>query len=339
MLTSPPEIFHKAYELQQNKSSFVLATVISVKGSTSAKIGSKAIFDDNFKNILGWVGGGCAESFLARQAARALQEKQTRIVTVDLDDEVFGLMPCGGIMEVYLEPHFPAPFLNTFLVNNEWTKAITQFVQQLSYHYQADEKLYGPKIISFHYWQEIFVFLAKSFAKNFNFSLEPLSDKKFLHYYEKTGTELIILGQTRITEELCRMAKLLEWKTTLYAQTPQEDLYPIGVSVCELPFDFSSIQLPKNATVIVASHHQLDHEFIAHALFSNANYVGLVASQKRAQLILKDLQNKQFSTSQLQNYFSPAGLSLPTETPAQIAFSILCEILFYQGYFGDQKWI
>jgi xanthine dehydrogenase accessory factor len=42
------------------------------------------------------------------EALKALTERQTRIVRVDLDDEVLGVgMPCGGNMEVYLEPRFP----------------------------------------------------------------------------------------------------------------------------------------------------------------------------------------------------------------------------------------
>src|SRR5271154_1035776 len=99
MHTSPNEIFAAVDALKRRQENFVLATVIRVHGSTSAKLGAKAIFSSDGKNVLGWVGGGCAESFLSREATLSLDEKIPRIVNVDLDDEVFGLMPCGGTMD------------------------------------------------------------------------------------------------------------------------------------------------------------------------------------------------------------------------------------------------
>lgn len=87
---------------------FVVATVIGVRGSSSAKPGSKAIISEAGKNIFGWIGGGCAETFICDEATKALAERKTRVVTADLDDEIFGLgMPCGGFMDVYIEPVFP----------------------------------------------------------------------------------------------------------------------------------------------------------------------------------------------------------------------------------------
>ena len=88
---------------------FATATVIRVHGSASAKPGSKAIIDAAGRNVFGWVGGGCAESMVREEALQALAEGRTRIVDVDLDDEVLGVgMPCGGNMQVYIEPHYPA---------------------------------------------------------------------------------------------------------------------------------------------------------------------------------------------------------------------------------------
>ena len=87
---------------------FAVATVIRVLGSASAKPGSKALIDETGRNVHGWVGGGCAESLVREEALAAMAEGATRIVEVDLDDEVLGVgMPCGGQMEVYIEPHLP----------------------------------------------------------------------------------------------------------------------------------------------------------------------------------------------------------------------------------------
>src|SRR5262249_46648263 len=120
--------------------SFILATVVAVHGSASAKTGSKAIFSAEGSNILGWVGGGCAESFLAREALEALKLKTPRVVRVDLDDEVFGLMPCGGTMDVYLEPPFPATSIELPDLG-EWSTDAARFVQQLGFFATFGEKV------------------------------------------------------------------------------------------------------------------------------------------------------------------------------------------------------
>ncbi len=106
------ELLEKLTEMHEAREPFVVATVIRVEGSASAKPGAKAIIDKNGKTLIGWVGGGCAESAVSQEALACLEDEQTRIVPIDLDDEVLGVgMPCGGMMEVYVEPYLPKPEL------------------------------------------------------------------------------------------------------------------------------------------------------------------------------------------------------------------------------------
>ena len=65
--------------------------------------------------------------------------------------------------------------------------------------------------------------------------------------------------------------------------------------------------------------------------------VALVASEKRSRLIVADLLERGLETSLLQRFCAPAGLNMPTDTPLQIAFSILCEILAAQNPASDSE--
>lgn len=106
------QFYERVLEMMMMRRPFALATVVAVRGSSSAKPGSKAIIDEMGSNVFGWIGGGCAQSFVCDEARRALDERRTRIVTADLDDEILGLgMPCGGFMDIYIEPVFPRPRL------------------------------------------------------------------------------------------------------------------------------------------------------------------------------------------------------------------------------------
>lgn len=102
------ELYRRAGELAAQGQSFALATVVRVKGSSSAKRGSKALIDAQGKILMGWVGGGCAESAVRSEAIKCIRAEKPALITLDLQDEVLGVgMPCGGMMDVYIEPVVP----------------------------------------------------------------------------------------------------------------------------------------------------------------------------------------------------------------------------------------
>jgi xanthine dehydrogenase accessory factor len=108
----PAELFETAQELKSRGEPFAIATVIGIQGSGSAKPGSKALVDSSGRVMLGWVGGGCAESTVCQEALESIRDGKVRVITLDLTDEVFGVgMPCGGMMQVYIEPVLPKPDL------------------------------------------------------------------------------------------------------------------------------------------------------------------------------------------------------------------------------------
>jgi xanthine dehydrogenase accessory factor len=90
----------------------VIATVVSTEGSASARPGAKALYDSQGRLVLGWVGGGCAESAVRDAALESLIDRTPRMLRLDLDDEVLGVgMPCGGFMNIFVEPLMPEPKL------------------------------------------------------------------------------------------------------------------------------------------------------------------------------------------------------------------------------------
>ena len=106
------DLYAKTAELAAQGKAFAVATVVRVEGSSSARRGSKAIIDSQGKLILGWVGGGCAESAVRSEALRSLKLEQPLVITLDMTDEILGVgMPCGGKMDVYIEPVLPKPEL------------------------------------------------------------------------------------------------------------------------------------------------------------------------------------------------------------------------------------
>ena len=116
-----PSIFARAAELEAAGQSFAVATVVAVRRPTSARPGSSGlVLPDG--TIEGWVGGSCAQPVVVREALRALVDGQPRLLRLSKDvpsegrrgDGVIELvMTChsGGTLEIYVEPHLPAPVL------------------------------------------------------------------------------------------------------------------------------------------------------------------------------------------------------------------------------------
>lgn len=106
-------------DLRSREEPFVLATVVAYKSPQSAKPGSKAIIKADGSST-GWVGGGCVQPIVLREAKQALQTGQPKLLTISPDaarEDWKGVesyrMTCegGGSLEIYLEPFLPKPQL------------------------------------------------------------------------------------------------------------------------------------------------------------------------------------------------------------------------------------
>ena len=114
-------IFARAAELEAAGQPFVVATVVAVRRPTSARPGSSGLVHPD-GTIEGWVGGSCAQPVVVREALRALIDGQPRLLRLSKDLPAEGrrsdgivelVMTChsGGTLEIYVEPHLPAPVL------------------------------------------------------------------------------------------------------------------------------------------------------------------------------------------------------------------------------------
>jgi xanthine dehydrogenase accessory factor len=87
-------------------------------------------------------------------------------------------------------------------------------------------------------------------------------------------------------------------------------------------------------SVVVATHGNFDEDALARALGSGAGYVSLVASRKRAAAVVESLRRSGLSPDRIGRLKAPAGLDIGAVSPAEIAVSILAEIV--QARAGDK---
>lgn len=125
--------------------SFAVATVVEVTGSSSAKPGAKALIDASGRVVLGWIGGGCAQSMVSEAALHSLASGESRVIDIDLNDEVFGAgMPCGGAMRVYVEPVLPKPVL-WLMGHGLIVESLAGFAQRLGFEVVVNDARATPE--------------------------------------------------------------------------------------------------------------------------------------------------------------------------------------------------
>ncbi len=112
------EILHRAARLTDEGVPFALASVVARRAPASARPGARALVEAD-GSFHGWLGGSCIEPTIRREAARALDDGEPRLVVFTPDGEadrpgaVVHPMTChsGGTVEVFVEPRLPAPVL------------------------------------------------------------------------------------------------------------------------------------------------------------------------------------------------------------------------------------
>ena len=102
----------------------------------------------------------------------------------------------------------------------------------------------------------------------------------------------------------------------------------------EVASELGPRELGRRASVVVATHADSDEDALARVLGTGAGYVSLVASRRRAAAIFERLRQRGVPAEQLGRLKAPAGLDLGAVTPAEIAISILAEIV--QHHRGDK---
>jgi xanthine dehydrogenase accessory factor len=115
------DVLEKAYEFRSIGQPFAIATVVWVERPTSAKPGAKAIITGD-GDLFGWIGGSCAEPTVRREARKALEDGEARLVRI-CPPEKRGVLPqegvsevtmtcvSGGTLEIFIEPFLVQPQL------------------------------------------------------------------------------------------------------------------------------------------------------------------------------------------------------------------------------------
>jgi len=231
----------------------VLATVVAYKSPQSAKPGSKAIIKAGGE-MIGWVGGGCVQPIVLREAKQALQTGKPKLLTISPDeprDDWNGVksyrMTCegGGSLEIYLEPFLPKP-------------------------------------------------------------------------------QLLIVGRSPVAQTISHLGKLLDFKV-IVADPDAPDSTDADLVLTDLNTVRDHIN--QDSFVVVATMGNGDEEGLLSVAGTRPKYLGLVASVKKSEALFEYARSTGATDEDIATFKCPAGIDLGGETLAEIALSVVAELV------------
>jgi xanthine dehydrogenase accessory factor len=137
---------------------------------------------------------------------------------------------------------------------------------------------------------------------------------------------LWVAGTTPIAGALAELGAAAGFAVTVIDPIADRDAFPSAERVLASA-DLESLDPETAPYVIVATQGQWDEEALESALRREVAYVGLVASPTRSVVVREYLVGAGVPQERVAALRGPAGLDLGGETPAEVAVSILAELI------------
>jgi xanthine dehydrogenase accessory factor len=126
---------------------------------------------------------------------------------------------------------------------------------------------------------------------------------------------LVLIGHGPVVDTLAALGRAVDYTVTVRDADPRA---------------LDGLALTPRASVVVATHGEVDEGMLERVLDTGAGYVSLVASRKRAAAVVESLRGRGVPVARLGRLKAPAGLDIGAVAPAEIAVSILAEIIQLQ---------
>ncbi len=314
-----------------------LATVIRTWGSSPRPVGSQLVVDSQGR-FEGSVSGGCVEAAVIGAALEILGGARARELQFGVSDEDawrVGL-PCGGRITVYVEPvedgrpvseaQLKRSLLDVLVACEVDGRAVALVLDLAT---GARASLAGPAPTDLT--PETSELVQAAATRGQSVLIENGSERVFVHV-SSPRLRLVVVGAVHIAQSLARMAAVLDFELVIVDPRlgfASAERFPELTLDHRFPEEaLPALDLDARTAVVTLTHEsRLDDPALIEALRSPAFYVGALGSRRTQERRRERLRAAGLSEAQVARLHGPVGLSIGALTPAEIATSILAQII------------
>ncbi|HEU4343736.1 MAG TPA: XdhC/CoxI family protein [Candidatus Binatia bacterium] len=164
----------------------------------------------------------------------------------------------------------------------------------------------------------------------------PGSQSKLEVFFEvmPAPPKLVVVGAGHIAVPLVKMAKVLDFYVIViddrlaYANRerfPDADEVLVG-DMAQMLKEMSIT--PSTYIVLITRGHKYDEPCLREIIHSQARYIGMIGSKRRIKACFQRFRDEEKIADEIiARVYAPIGLDIGTETPPEIALSILAEVV------------
>jgi xanthine dehydrogenase accessory factor len=151
--------------------------------------------------------------------------------------------------------------------------------------------------------------------------------------------QLVVAGAGHVGASLARLAATVGYRVTLIDDraefvaadlfnSPREQQINLVTAIGWAEAISDSCGRGRGVSIaIVTRGHKQDEDCLRAALAANADYVGMIGSKRRTNIVLDKLREEGFAEEQLRTVRAPIGLDIGAISPEEVALAILAEIV------------
>jgi xanthine dehydrogenase accessory factor len=166
--------------------------------------------------------------------------------------------------------------------------------------------------------------------------LQAQSDARILFERIEPEPRLVICGAGHVGASLARLARFIGYRTVLIddradfvtrERFPDDGIELIAASNWTEALR-ASIGVGRGVSVAVVTRgHNEDEECMRAVMSTRPDYVGLIGSKRRTNIVLERLREAGVDEKRLSEVRAPIGLDIGAVSPQEVALSILAEIV------------
>lgn len=336
-------VFSTAVDLLENKISFVYATIVSQDGSTPRSVGTKMLVLSD--EIIATIGGGAMENDVINKSRDiVLKERKPLFIKYDLSPNSAAVSDfiCGGACEIllaYIDADklsnldvFKAAFSAEQNEKKAWLFYIIDSNTNASNPFQFCIDTDGKEIVGDI--EEIRKNILEKRKNLISMSIHSESEDGIRYIIDQVnpGGIIYIFGGGHVAQEVAKLAVNTGFRV-IVIDDRKEYANSIRFPSCETIVIENFDNLPdfqidgKTYILIITRGHVHDYTVLSWALGKEPQYLGMIGSRVKRDTIYNRLMFEGFDLERLRKVKCPIGLDIGAETPAEIAVSIMAEVI------------